>query len=90
MPLLSQTYHISLQLVGKPSRNLELHQLLKSLVNRDQLTLGLGGLVVSVTNVEGAGTGLLGANNCVKTLADDPLQDTSIPNLPNMKLYCSS
>lgn len=87
--MLSQAYRISLQLVGEPSRNLELYQLLKSLVNRDQLTLGLGGLVVSVTNVEGAGTGLLGANNCVKILAID-LQDTSIPNLPNMKLYCSS
>lgn len=57
-----------LELVLKASLQLELHQVLQCLVYRDQLSLGLCALVVSVSNVDSARLGLLGTDNCISKL----------------------
>lgn len=62
----------SLHLVLQTSLNLELDERLEGLVNRHQLTLGLGSLVVSVSDVDGARLGLLSTNHCINKLAIDP------------------
>lgn len=54
----------SLDLVDAALLFLKLEELLKSLLERNKFTLGLGGLVITVTDVDRAGLLFLSTNDC--------------------------
>ena len=59
-------FYNCLDLVDASSLVLELEKLVEGLVERHQLTLALGGLVVTVANVDGARFLLFRADDCTQ------------------------
>jgi hypothetical protein len=67
--------------------------MLKGIVQGNQISFGLGGLVVAVANVDSARLGFLVTDDCNfgVSLASTTVDGVNwFRDLPKMKLYCSS